>query len=537
MNRQIATSTSQIFLALFVPWRLTPICLKLPRLQKLNVGCTLYRMATFRSPDDTQDTQPTRPGLQDTRPYRPLRPISRLIWLLLVFAFLAVLTVALILRLMGQTAPRSPVAVTLIVDGSQYTTNTTAATVRDLLIAENISLNAGFAVSPAPETAITPNLTVIVDDVRSVTLTVNGLTSVFRTVVENPQDILDSAGITVEAGDQVRVNGALVPPARLGEFPLPANHISVQHALSITVEADGQTQTITTTAATVGEALFNAGITLFLGDTVEPPLDTPLQDGLHIVVTRSTPITIQADGITLETRTQGQTVGDALFEAKIPLSGLDYTLPSEVATLRPGMVIEVIRVREEVQTEQIPVPFEAVYEADAEMELDTTAVVQAGVNGVDQKNIRVRYENDVEISREDEGITRVQEPVNQVIRYGTKIVYRTVDTPEGPKEYWRKLRVYATSYHPAALGGDDVTATGRKLQKGVVGIDPRLIPYDTTLYVPNYGIGVAADTGGPRSSRYWIDLGYSDDDWVSWSRWVDVYLLAPPPERFPYILP
>jgi 3D (Asp-Asp-Asp) domain-containing protein len=258
---------------------------------------------------------------------------------------------------------------------------------------------------------------------------------------------------------------------------------------------------------------------------------------MTIVVRRSRPITVLADGVSIETRSQAETVGEALAEVGVALNGLDYTLPSEVAMLRPDMTIEVVRVTEDVVTEQIAVPFETVYQADAALELDQTALVQDGTLGVDQRNIRVRYENGVEISRTDEGVMRMQEPVNRVVSYGTQIVLRTIDTPEGPREYWRKLRLYATSYHPAALGGDDVTATGRKLVKGIVGIDPKLIPYSTTLYVEGYGVGLAADTGGPRSSRYWIDLGYSDADWVSWSRWVDAYLLAPPPENFPYILP
>jgi 3D (Asp-Asp-Asp) domain-containing protein len=126
--------------------------------------------------------------------------------------------------------------------------------------------------------------------------------------------------------------------------------------------------------------------------------------------------------------------------------------------------------------------------------------------------------------------------VNHIIGYGTNIVLRTIDTPEGPRQYWRRLRMYATSYHPAALGGDNVTATGRILTKGIVASDPRVIAYGNTLYIPGYGEGVMADTGSARSGL-WIDLGYDDANWVSWSRWVDVYLLAPVPDNIRYLLP
>ncbi|MEO1288028.1 MAG: hypothetical protein AAFV93_09670, partial [Chloroflexota bacterium] len=125
----------------------------------------------------------------------------------------------------------------------------------------------------------------------------------------------------------------------------------------------------------------------------------------------------------------------------------------------------------------------------------------------------------------------------QVIEYGTNVVIRTVNTPDGVREYWRVIRAYATSYHPEALGGDNITALGMELRKGIIASNPNIIPYRTNLYVPNYGIGIMADTGGTRSSPYWIDLGYSDDDWRSWSQYVDVYLLTPVPAEIDYLLP
>ncbi len=97
--------------------------------------------------------------------------------------------------------------------------------------------------------------------------------------------------------------------------------------------------------------------------------------------------------------------------------------------------------------------------------------------------------------------------------------------------------MYATSYHPAALGGDDVTATGRRLTTGIVASSPAVIPFGTEVYVEGYGIGLMADTGGPRRFPLWIDLGYSDEDFRSWSRYVDVYLLTPVPDDIDYLLP
>jgi hypothetical protein len=49
-------------------------------------------------------------------------------------------------------------------------------------------------------------------------------------------------------------------------------------------------------------------------------------------------------------------------------------------------------------------------------------------------------------------------------------------------------------------------------------------------------VGTIADTGGGIPGRKWIDLGYEDDDYVSWHNWVTVYFLTPVPEYIPYIL-
>ena len=66
------------------------------------------------------------------------------------------------------------------------------------------------------------------------------------------------------------------------------------------------------------------------------------------------------------------------------------------------------------------------------------------------------------------------------------------------------------------------------MRKGVVAVDPTLIPLRTRVYVPGYGFGDALDTGSAIKFKR-IDLGYDDHNLQLWSKWVDVYLLWPPP--------
>lgn len=58
--------------------------------------------------------------------------------------------------------------------------------------------------------------------------------------------------------------------------------------------------------------------------------------------------------------------------------------------------------------------------------------------------------------------------------------------------------VRATAYtsDPRENGGWNVTAIGTKIRRGVIAVDPRVIPLRTRVYVEGYGFATAEDTGG-----------------------------------------
>lgn len=433
-------------------------------------------------------------------------------------------------------APERPVLITFEGETSEHLS--TAQTVEGVLQQAGITLQADDIVTPDLNSPITAETHIYIERARTVLFTVDGQLQQFRTHFTHPAEIITSAGIELDSDDVILIDGTETQLNDLAYWPVPAQHIEIHHAITLRVQ-DGTTQhSLRTTSATIGEALFEAGITLYLADSITPDLNTPITPDLQVTITRGAPVTIIADGDVFETRIQGETVADALANAGVALVGLDYSIPAEDAPLLSGIRIRVIRVREEVLHEEASFPYETVYQPDPNLEIDQRNVLQGGQNGLTRTTIRVRYENDVEISRSVEETITVQPTVNHIIGYGTNIVIRTVDTPEGPREYWRKLRMYATSYHPAALGGSTRTAIGETLRHGIVGSDPTVIPYRTQLFVPGYGLGMMADTGALRR-RLRIDLGYSDADWVSWSRYVDVYLLTPIPEldKIDFLLP
>ncbi|RMH00062.1 MAG: DUF348 domain-containing protein [Chloroflexi bacterium] len=351
--------------------------------------------------------------------------------------------------------------------------------------------------------------------------------------------------VTNEAGSGEPVSDELVPTVSATSTPL-AGQIEGNNGRSytITIQEGNQQQILHTTAPTVGAALNEAGITLYAADNIDPPPDTPLSAGLHIQITRSFPVTLVADGRILQIRTHKTNPLDIIAEAGIGLIGADYTRPGPETTIRPGDTIEVIRVTEEFLTEDEPIPYQTLWQATDELEIDQRAVLSYGVPGIRRRRIRVRYENGVEVSRTVDGEWVAREPVNEVIGYGTKIVIRTMQTPEGPVEYWRVVRMRVTSYTAASSGkepgepGYGITASGVPAGTGVVAVDRSIVPFRSYVYVPGYGIGFVGDTGGGVRGR-WIDLGYDEDEFVSWSGYVDVYYLTPvpPPEDINYLLP
>ena len=397
---------------------------------------------------------------------------------------------------------------------------------------------------------------------RPVVLEVDGTTITVWTEAERVGEVLAEAGVTLGwrdevllAGETVQPDAPLPPPTwqdPTAELPRPigsrepeALHLSIRRAVTITlVDGDAIPADIVTTAATITQALAAEQVPLHPDDLVFPALDTPVNEGQLVVIRRSTPITISVDGKQIEARTHQETVGAALAEIGVNLLGLDQVEPPLETPLRPSTAIVITRVQEELAYEDEILPFDTVWKADDEVPIDQRLVRTPGREGVQRTRYRVRYENGVEVARVSEDTWVAVEPETKVIAFGRKITPQTLETPDGNVTYWRKVRMYATSYSPARSGTPKTapwygrTRLGMQLQKGVVAVDPAVVNMQQKLYVPDYGFAIAGDTGGGVKGKH-IDLGYSDDDYRSWHWWTDVYLLWPPPPAYAihYTLP
>jgi uncharacterized protein YabE (DUF348 family) len=352
--------------------------------------------------------------------------------------------------------------------------------------------------------------------------------------------------------DEIWLNGGLVGlEASLGNGPASSQKRSLgsgldevsglplvvlRRAAALTLQDDGETIRLHSTATTVGQVLQEHQVSLFLGDRVTPGLQDGVIPGMTVTILRSVPVQIEVDGREIRTRTLAQTVAGVLAQEGIALVGKDRIEPDLSEAVLPGMAIRVTRVREEIEVEFDPIPFEMVWVSDPDVEIDNIRLVQAGQVGLNKRRYRVTYENGEVTSRVLEDSWAAQPPITKTMAYGTKIVVRTLETPEGTIEYWRKMRVYTTSYMPSSCGKPPdhprygYTRLGWLLKRGIVAVDPTVIPLRTKMYVPGYGLAAAGDTGGGVKGKF-VDLGFTDYDYESWHWWTDIYLLTPVPSR------
>lgn len=463
-------------------------------------------------------------------------------------------------------------SVTLVINDRPYRVRIHRPTVEAVLQEMGLTLKAEDIIRPPPNTRLSPSDTVTIQLARPVTVEVDGRTIQLLTHRQQLANILAEAGIGINPRDEILIDGVEVAletslPVSL---PLPAAqggsalffaahvprgvvassrpqvvHLIVHRAIPVTLN-DGQVRsTFYTTQPNVGEALLEQGITLFLGDKVTPGLGTPLSPGMRIFVQRSTPVAITVDGRTIKTRTRRKTVGEVLAQEEVTLMGQDFSRPPASDLISADAVIEIVRVRETLEIDQEFIPFETNWIADPQMEIDNQEVRQTGTMGVIKKRTRVRYENGQEVWRELEDDWLGQEPSNRLIAYGTNIVVRTLNTGDGPIEYWRKIPMLATAYSAATSGKESdhprygITRSGLPVGFGMAAVDPTVIPLMTRLYVPGYGPALAADTGGLILGKH-IDLAFDEDQPIpDLYEWRDVYVLTPvpSPDKIRYVLP
>jgi uncharacterized protein YabE (DUF348 family) len=271
--------------------------------------------------------------------------------------------------------------------------------------------------------------------------------------------------------------------------------IVIKRAVDITIEADDKTFNLLTPVEDVAAAIRQAGLTLGEEDDITPSLDEKLKNKMKIVVTRAVPCYIEVDGEKVDLLTTVLTVQEAIQEAQISLGDMDKISPSLEESIEEDTIIKIIRVTEETKTIEEDIDFKTIKQNASDMNKGTTKVVKNGEKGIKEKEVKITYEDGEEVNREVLEEKVIKEPVDKVIKVGTKPLPK-LDTSRGGDNVVGTLNVTATAYSSQDPGVGSTTRLGKPLRKGVIAVDPSVIPFHTRIYVPGYGFGIALDTGG-----------------------------------------
>lgn len=180
----------------------------------------------------------------------------------------------------------------------------------------------------------------------------------------------------------------------------------------------------------------------------------------------------------------------------------------------------VVTYENETVTESVK--YTTVKRLNASLQPGETVTVRDGVDGEKVVTYRVKYENGVEVSREAVEAVVVSYPVIKVVEYGAENSVsvnmetsdEAVDSSKLNYSYYIDCEATAYDLSPEENGGyGGQSATGVPLDKGVIAVDPKVIPLGTRVYIEavdgswSYGYAVAADTGGAIKGKR-VDLCY-----------------------------
>jgi resuscitation-promoting factor RpfB len=190
------------------------------------------------------------------------------------------INVAVVSALVGGTTAYATYdnTVTLSVDGKAESVHTFDDTVGEVLAAQDIELGAHDVVAPSVSSPIEDGSEIAVRFGRLLTVTIDGVEREVWTTALSVDEALADLGIRA-AGAELSVSRSLGIGRRGLDF-------EVRTPKDVTLVADGESTSVTTTAITVREALEDAGISLAKLDRVSPALEDRITDGATLTVKR-----------------------------------------------------------------------------------------------------------------------------------------------------------------------------------------------------------------------------------------------------------
>ncbi|MDR1393857.1 MAG: ubiquitin-like domain-containing protein [Bifidobacteriaceae bacterium] len=261
---------------------------------------------------------------------------------------------------------------------------------------------------------------------KTVTVTVDGVSNRVSTFASTVDAVLAAEGVSYTERD-------LVAPGPDAGVPR-SGEIVVRTAHALSLQIDGDSQIVWTTAPTVDEALADLGVRAEEA-ALSVARSTSVSEISQVVnVSTAKPLMVIVDGAQLETYSNAATVGELLGELGVVLGPLDQVEPALAEAPEIGLDVTVHRAVMSAGSETIVVPFEIITKEDPNLAKGTKVIKTAGVAGQKVVTFTATVVNGVEVDREVLLEATTVAPIDQVVVIGTKkvIVPPSVDVNVDP---------------------------------------------------------------------------------------------------------
>ncbi|MFJ5832269.1 ubiquitin-like domain-containing protein [Streptomyces sp. NPDC093089] len=280
-----------------------------------------------------------------------------------------------------------------------------------------------------------------VADDKEVRLSVDGVPRTLHTFADEVEELLADEGLAVGEHD-------IVAPAP-GEALASGDEVVVRYGRPVSLTLDGQRRQVWTTARTVEGALRQFGVRAE-GAYLSVSRGTAIsRQGLAVDVRTERTVTFLVDGRERTVRTNAATVREALVEAGITLAGQDTTSVPAGAFPRDGQTVNVLRITGSRQVREEVIPYAVETVRDPELFAGTETVERQGVPGVRRVTYSLRTVNGVRQKPRRTGEEIVREPVGRKVRIGTRPLPTSVDGADGLD--WGALAACESGGRPNAV--------------------------------------------------------------------------------------
>ena len=288
-----------------------------------------------------------------------------------------------------------------------------------------VAANAAVLVVLAGSTAAYAGLS------KDVSVSLDGQATNIRTLSGTVASALASDGITLTPKDKIKVDGK---PASKTDPIDDGAKVAVTFAKPVIVAVDGKAEKATVHDQTVGDVLDRFGVKpsakAFVSDDASKRLS---RAGTRIVVSNPKDLTIEADGKTETLTSTAPTVGAVLKEAGVELDGNDEVEPAVGELLADGDQVKVTRIELAKKTEVVDVEQPVRYKDDKTMEKGTTKVLDPGQEGRVRERVLVTEADGRERSRLVLDSAQLAEPETRIVARGT------APAPAEPVGVWDKI--------------------------------------------------------------------------------------------------